>query len=386
MVSKKLPTIQIVFSQSQLLKSFVPALCEIFESIGCRATLITTPQQVSSNCDLLFFIGPAIVIEPFIPVVHRLYPMPPIACWYLEPLPPPNMSPAAIKIAQRLASCYWPQIIIWPLPFLRKFIDGKCKSKPRRNAIIIFFQKMLSYRLKMALKANGYDCSNSDHYDMFKMMNRFQNICEVARNLPIDNIFTSTVSRCEILGNAGLKTFMVPVGYHPILGEPLGLERDIDVVFLGHLRKNCGKRGQVIKYVFAELERQGYNVKIITADCFGAERTRLMNRTKILLDVVRLPWELPGVRLLIAAGCGAMIVTTGFSGDSSPYVQGQHFIEAPASKLVDTLLYYLKNESHRKRISDQAYHFITHELTLRKSISQIMEFYNAHPVISPRSL
>jgi hypothetical protein len=296
-------------------------------------------------------------------------------------LPPPTMSPGTTKIAQRLASCYWPQIITWILPFARGFVGGCGESRPRRNAIVTFFQKRLSSRLKMAIKADGHDCCNIDHYDTFKMMYRFHAICKIAVDLPIDYLFTSTVSRSEAFGNAGIKAFMVPFGYHPVFGEHLSLERDIDVVFLGHLRHNCGQRGEVLKSVFAELERQGYNVKIVTADCFGSERTNMMNRTKILLDVVRMPWELPGVRLLIAASCGAMIVTTGFSGNSSPYAEGKHFVETPASTLIDTLLYYLKNESQRKSIADQAYHLVTHELTLKKSVSQIMEIYNANKAI-----
>jgi hypothetical protein len=87
---------------------------------------------------------------------------------------------------------------------------------------------------------------------------------------------------------------VVPFGYHPSFGEPLGLERDIDVVFLGSLRDR--RRSRIVGSLQAELKRR--NIGLLIKDgsrergyAYGDERTRLLNRSRIMLSIMRQPWD-----------------------------------------------------------------------------------------------
>jgi len=163
------------------------------------------------------------------------------------------------------------------------------------------------------------------------------------------------------------------VGHHPCWGYDMSLERDIDVVFLGHLHKKRCRRTAVLKYLNERLESNDYKLMIVNKNCFGQERTKLLNRTRILVDVVRMPWEIPGMRLIAAMSCGAMVISTGFKGDPAPYKLNTHFVDADTEQLAKIIMHYLKNDSERNKIAEQAQQFVTEQLTLQNSLQIILD-------------
>jgi hypothetical protein len=105
---------------------------------------------------------------------------------------------------------------------------------------------------------------------------------------------------------------------------------------------------------------------------FGEERTILLNRTKIALNLLREEWDDNSMRYCLAAPNRALIVTEP-TLKHTPLRPGVHLVEAPIDRMVDTICYYLEREEERQRIVDQAYQLVTTELTMRQGLAQILE-------------
>jgi len=71
----------------------------------------------------------------------------------------------------------------------------------------------------------------------------------------------------------GFEPVVAPVGYHPALhGRDLGLQRDIDVGFLGRIRTK--RRLRLLQQVERDLEKRGIKVTIPSAEVDGEEQER----------------------------------------------------------------------------------------------------------------
>lgn len=102
----------------------------------------------------------------------------------------------------------------------------------------------------------------------------------------IDEIIVSLGTRQEFLASRDVPATFMPFGYHPILGQPLaGAPR-------------------------------------------GEEHTQLLNRAKLLLFLRNYPWEMPRLRMMMAMGCKAPIVTESFD-DTAPFRPSEHFNMSP---------------------------------------------------------
>ena len=141
---------------------------------------------------------------------------------------------------------------------------------------------------------------------------------------------------------------------------------------------------EVIKPImkrFDELENliksndKNVKLKIVDKDCYGEERTQLLNRTKISLDLPRVPWDFAPVRFLLSMSCCAMVVSEG-NCPKEPYRKDVHYVQAADSDLTATILSYLRNEQQRHRITRDAYNYVKKENTLKKSVLDILQKSN----------
>jgi hypothetical protein len=175
----------------------------------------------------------------------------------------------------------------------------------------------------------------------------------------------------------GLPAQFVPWGTSPLWYADLKLERDIDVLWMGK-RRNAHRSG-LLDSVRAGLEKHG--VKMYVADgverpfIFGDERTRLLNRAKITLNV-KTKWYNSGFtfRFQMVAGNRSLVVSEPFLPHVSRYEAGVHFAVAPPEHLADTILYYLSpaGEDARRALAENAYQLATTELTLGNSVRALM--------------
>ena len=143
----------------------------------------------------------------------------------------------------------------------------------------------------------------------------------------------------------GLAPIVVGMGYHPDCGRDLGLARDIDVVWPG--KPGSRRRRRLVFRMRAELAQRGTTLLVIDgvhrAYVFGEERARLLNRTKIVLNLSREKWGDNSMRFFLAAANGALVVSEPTLRHSD-FTAGVHLVEAPLDRLAETVQAYLEEE------------------------------------------
>ena len=179
---------------------------------------------------------------------------------------------------------------------------------------------------------------------------------------------------CQYLDKKGFDPVEAYVGYHQDWGEDLGLECDIPVLWIGKVGTN--RRQHLLKKIRKALKSRGVEVLVIDGNenpyVFGEERTILLNRTKIVLNILRTKWDNNAFRYYLSAPNHALIVTEP-TLTHTPFTPGMHLVEAPLEKMADTICHYLTHEKERQQIVEQAYQLVTSELTLKHGINRILE-------------
>lgn len=240
-----------------------------------------------------------------------------VVIWHTEPLPPPDSAGAR-----------------WPMLNLREVA-------------------------KILLR----DARASDVYTNYFILRQL-----AKKGLP-DILVVSGRGRQDFLAERGIQSHFAPLGYSEDIGWDLGLERDVDVLFLGSL--DVPRRNQLLK----TLQRQSISVTQVGSwfdpAFWGENRTRLLNRAKILLNFARTPGEFSGYRLLLGMANKALVISEPIY-KPDPYVPGKHFIMTAMAEMPDRIRYYLANEEERRQITDVAYPFALQEATLKRSAGRVM--------------
>lgn len=180
----------------------------------------------------------------------------------------------------------------------------------------------------------------------------------------------STLERHQFLAEHGIASHFAPIGYDRSFGTDLGLPRDIDVLFLGSLEVPRRKR------IIRALRAAGVNVVARGSwsdpELFGEGRVRLLNRTKILLNIPRHPGLLSGLRMVLGMANKALVVAEPVY-EPDPYRPGIHYVSAELDDFPETIARYLANDAERRRIVEAAYDFVTTKLTLTASVEAILQ-------------
>lgn len=241
-----------------------------------------------------------------------------VVLWHTEPLPPP-----------RAARLPWPRLNWWEAA---KFI----------------------------LRDSGA----TDVYTNYLALRRW-----VKNGLP-DVLVTATLGRCEFLSERGIVADWVPLGYEPSCGHDLGLPRDIDVLFLG--APDVPRRNRLLR----RLRQNGIRIQVVGSyvdpSCWGAQRTELLNRTKILLNLARTPGEFPDLRLILGMANKALVISEPIYRPD-PFVPGRHFISVSIEEMPEKIRYYLTHDTERASISERAHGLITQDVTMDRSVSRIRD-------------
>lgn len=183
-------------------------------------------------------------------------------------------------------------------------------------------------------------------------------------------LVVSSAGRRARLADDGIGAHHVPLGSFADMGRPLGIARDIDVLFLGSL--DVARRNGLL----ARLRRAGVPLTAkggwADPECWGDNRTRLLNRARILLNVPRTPGEYSGVRLLLGAVNRCLVVSEPIYEPGS-FVPGIHFVSASADEMPGVIRHFLDQPAEAERIVDAAHALATRELTMERSVSRILE-------------
>jgi hypothetical protein len=140
--------------------------------------------------------------------------------------------------------------------------------------------------------------------------------------------------------------------------------------------------------MIARLQRSGVDVKAYgdwgNPEFWGDNRTRLVNRTRIFLNIQRFPGEFSGARMILGMSNKALVISEPMY-DPSPYVPGRHFVSATVDEMPKVIRYYLENATERERIAAEGHRFVTQELTMERSIQTLVRLVSEHLVdVSPR--
>ncbi len=161
--------------------------------------------------------------------------------------------------------------------------------------------------------------------------------------------------------------------YYPDWGADLNMERDIPVLWIGKIA--TARRRRLLNAISSELQKRNLDLMMVDGEhhpyVFGQERTILLNRTKIVLNLLRTEWDNNAMRFHLASLNRAMIVTEPMLSHTS-FVSGEHLVEAPINQIVDCICYYLAHDLERQKIVDNAYELIT-RTTRQEVIAKVME-------------
>lgn len=252
-----------------------------------------------------------------------------VVLWHTEPLPPPSA-----------AGLPWPRLNWWETA-------------------------------KLILRSS----EATDVYTNYLVLRRW-----VRNGLP-DILVAATLGRREFLSERGIEADWVPLGYDPSCGQDLDLPRDIDVLFLG--AQDVPRRNRLLEH----LRKSGIRIQAVGSyanqGCWGKDRTELLNRTKILLNLSRTPGEFPDLRLILGMANKALVISEPIYRPD-PFVPGQHFISASIEEMPEKIRYYLAHDEMRASISERAYGLITQNLTMERSVSQIVHLISKATATSGR--
>ena len=186
-------------------------------------------------------------------------------------------------------------------------------------------------------------------------------------------------------GSKWIGSFLRARGFDPVVayyglqpgpewGENLDLNRDIPVLWLGKIASS--RRKDLLSSIRERLEGQNVSLKVIDGvenpGVHGRERTILLNRTKIVLNLLRQPWDNNSVRFFLAALNKALVISEP-TYPHLPLESQVHYIETDPARIVPQILHYLNHEAEREQLAENAHLFVKNELNIVNGAAQILQ-------------
>jgi hypothetical protein len=173
---------------------------------------------------------------------------------------------------------------------------------------------------------------------------------------------------------AGLAVDVIPYGYHESYAGPINGngDRPIDAVLLGHFVGRHGRRQRLVETVERGLAARGIGLTRLLRGTYGKERADVLARTRVVLDIHRLPGNWPGFRFIVASAGGAALISEPLARPE-PLVPGVHYVEAAAQDMADAAAELLADEPRRRRLVAAAQHLLATELHLNAILPRVVE-------------
>lgn len=349
----------------------VPMLMDAASRLGIKSVRIPKADESVFDADVMIIAGDCRRFDDYWRMLRKARRRPFTILWQFEPLPAPEMAGLLEPLVASVGRT-------------RHITDhGRLGIAAQRillfpNPVINAVRRMRVNRLKSRIHATtSLDVGPLTTDELYRPAAIYNHIRRRHEEGLIDAIVVSVESRREFFDSVGIPSTFVPIGWHPMWGQDLGRPRDLDVLFLGTVDEYRRPLLEKLRHV---LEEAGFSFRVIEDGCRGTERDELLSRTKISLDLPRLPWELPGMRFLMSMGCGAMVVCAWEGRTSPPYEAGRHLVCSSAEDLPSTVMHYLRNEDQRLAITANAHRMLTREHTLERSLARLMDIAAGNPV------
>jgi hypothetical protein len=187
----------------------------------------------------------------------------------------------------------------------------------------------------------------------------------------VDLVVVTSHDRARVLAGHGVGARVVPFGYHQALAGPIVTavdRRDIAAVAFGSGLSWSSRRARGLR---ACAERLAASRLVVAPETWGPNRDALLRRSRILLNVHRVPGNFIGLRVILAAAAGAVLVTEPMD-DPSPFRPGTHYVEAPLELLAEAAERLLADEPRRRRIVEAGQALLTGPLSMASSLRSVL--------------
>jgi hypothetical protein len=190
----------------------------------------------------------------------------------------------------------------------------------------------------------------------------------------VDRVVVTSRDRAGILDEHAVSSVAVPFGYDAAGAGPIvapdASDRDVPVVVIGSgIDERRLRRGRVMSQVAPAVAAHGAVVRL--DGVWGAERDAVLRRTRVVLDVQRVPGNFTGLRFLTAFAAGAVLVTEPLD-DPYPFVPGMDHLEAATADLAATVAAVLADEPRRREIAWAGQARLTSDLSMRMSLERVL--------------
>ena len=292
---------------------------------------------------------------------------PVVILWQMDPLPPVAVSPQAERIG--LAASEWRRVFrlnrsAAALPRWKKL---RTLIRPREWAC----KQCSAPGYRRAWRLMRDELGMHDGFDwpqVRAVMQAWASIRDAHRGKWVDYFVASTQQRQRFLARRGIAADFVPVGAYEETGRELGTPRDIAVAFLGTTKQ--GRRASLLNKLGQSLQQRGITFKRLESGCYGDQRTALLNRTRILVNLHKYPWSPAWIRFLMAASCGTLVVSEP-TDDDRPFVAGEHYVAATLDEMPDTIFKLSNDQEYCDRITRAASALCRTELTLQRAVQSL---------------
>jgi hypothetical protein len=341
----------------------VSVLAAVVRESGGEAIAVRDGDCAALAADVVILFGKCTAFDGSVRLLrshagHR----PTTVLWHIEPLPPGAIPAVAESAARRLARCDVNRLPS-PLPALVGCLPG-------HSGLLNLVRGACGARL---VERCGWDDGTAGRHvhprEWFHAVQHAMWLRQQYARDWCDLVAASTPPRCEVLTRMGIPCEYAPLGYHPLWGTDQGRDRDVDVLFLGRVKRTGRRR------LLGRLERQlagaGVDLRVVDHDCYGPQRTELLNRTRICLDLAKNTWEMPVLRLLTSMACGALVVSNN-PADPFPF-RPEHLVRVDSDALGSAILEHLRDEPGRRRQAEAARRFVTTELAWQPVVARVVQ-------------
>ena len=160
------------------------------------------------------------------------------------------------------------------------------------------------------------------------------------------------------------------------MGRAEGLDRDIDALFLGSVGSARPERTARLGELRAALDERGIRLHVSDGDYFGEARARLLNRSKVIVNLRSNSWHPELVRFVLAAMCGTAIVSDLPGTDTDPFVSGRHFVAVEGDELANAITELVLDDARRSVLTLEALQLVQTELTMAHVAQEFLGLVN----------
>lgn len=321
---------------------------------GCDALQVRDGDPAALSSDLLILYGNCRAFRQYAQLL-REHPdkRPRVAIWQVDPLPPEEFD-------RELEA----QALDW-------------LSRRGRSRFMRPFELMSGHRLFAQIARSGFGRYSDRARGNFVDASMARTVVEAFAYLRrasdegwIDHIYPTTIGKQRFLASRGFESHpVVPASYYKELGEERNVERDIDVMFIGRLATKYRRKrlGTVTK----PLEDFGAKVVVVERNCYGEERTALLNRAKLVLHIHKYPWDTPWRRWAMAAVCGTPVISEKLD-EPDHFGPGRHYLEAPYKDLPEAIQQALSDPERLRLVARQCLTHVREHSNAAHSLATIV--------------